>query len=52
MKHVTHSGGKKLMPNFLVIKTQGLDNFKTWTGDVKLLTSLNWLSIGSISFCE
>jgi len=37
---------------FLVIKTQGLDNFKTWTDDEKSLTLLNWLSIGSVSFCE
>jgi len=37
---------------FLVIKTQGLDNLKTWTDDEKLLILLNWLSIGSIFFCE
>jgi hypothetical protein len=48
----THSGGKKWHAKFLVIKTQGLDNFKTWTDDEKLLALLNWFSIGSISFYE
>jgi len=37
---------------YLVIKTQELGNFKAWTDDEKLLTLLNWLSTGSISFCE
>jgi len=36
---------------YLVIKTQELGNFKAWT-DEKLLTLLNWLNTGSISFCE
>jgi hypothetical protein len=52
MKHVVHIVKARNAFKFLVLKTQGLDNFKTWTDDVKLLISLNWLSIGSIYFCE